>query len=271
MTLTVAEIERWDAGDVREVFHAASDRAQAARDAANGIATLPALATWGGVAAAAAKAAVGKTRRDLDAHGREALVVANAARGAAEEIERIKSELATLRGDAAALGLVVDAVSGRVVAGAGFKGTSGELLEKQQKLQPRVDKLVVQANLVDLSLANAIKMADGTTPIPNLWRRRCQRPPFRPAPRPGQCQRRGKTWCCRPMQQDRAAPAHLLLSDTLFQPGGGADPASMPNSLDEALFPPGDPQPASGTEPAGSAEPAASCGSPAIRATPGHR
>ncbi len=72
MVLTVAEIERWDAGSVREVFHAASSRAQAAVDAANGLATLPAFARWGGVAAVAAVAAteaIGKTRRDLDDHG----------------------------------------------------------------------------------------------------------------------------------------------------------------------------------------------------------
>jgi hypothetical protein len=55
MTLTVAEIETWSAGDVREVFHAAASRAQAAQDAADGIASLPALTTWGGAAAEAAR------------------------------------------------------------------------------------------------------------------------------------------------------------------------------------------------------------------------
>ena len=68
MTLTVADIERWNAGDVREVFHAASSRAQAAFDAADGLATLPAFQTWGGEAAEAAKQAIGRTRKDLDAH-----------------------------------------------------------------------------------------------------------------------------------------------------------------------------------------------------------
>ncbi len=77
MTLTVADIERWDADSVREVFYAASSRAQAAADAANGLATLPAFTSWGGVAAEAARDAIGKTRKDLDAHGREARIVAN--------------------------------------------------------------------------------------------------------------------------------------------------------------------------------------------------
>jgi hypothetical protein len=166
MTLTFADIERWNAGDVREVFHAATSRAQAVQDAANGLATLPAFATWGGEAAEAAKEAIGKTRADLDAHGREALAVANAARSAADEIERIKSDLATVKADAAALGMEIDPVSGRVVAGPGFSGNPMELLLKQEQLQPRVDKLIGEANLVDAALANAIDMAGGSVPIP---------------------------------------------------------------------------------------------------------
>lgn len=166
MTLTIADIERWDAGDVREVFHAASSRAQAVQDAADGIAELPAFTTWGGEAAEAAKTAIAKTRADLQAHGAEALAVANAARTAADEIERIKSELASVKADAAALGMEIDPVSGRVVAGPGFAGDPMELMLKQQQLQPRVDKLIGEANLVDMALANAIDTASGATMIP---------------------------------------------------------------------------------------------------------
>lgn len=169
MTLTIADIERWDAGDVREVFHAATSRAQAVQDAANGLAQLPAFSTWGGEAAEAAKEAIGKTRADLDAHGQEALALANAARSAADEIERIRSELATLKADAEALGMEIDPISGRVVAGPGFSGNPMELLLKQEQLQPRVDKLIAEANLVDMALANAIDMAGGSTPIPESF------------------------------------------------------------------------------------------------------
>ncbi|MGY4712189.1 TNT domain-containing protein [Mycolicibacterium sp. CBM1] len=37
---------------------------------------------------------------------------------------------------------------------------------KQAQLQPRLDKIVAEANLVDMALANAINMAGGKTPIP---------------------------------------------------------------------------------------------------------
>ena len=166
MGLTVADIERWDAGSVREVFHAASSRAQAAADAANGLATLPAFATWGGVAAEAAKEATGKTRRDLDAHGQEALAVANAARSAADRIEHIKSELATLKADAESFGMEIDSVSGTVLPGRSIRNPMEALL-KEQQLQPRLDKIVAEADAVDVALANAIHMADGSVPIPD--------------------------------------------------------------------------------------------------------
>jgi hypothetical protein len=67
MTLTIADIERWDGGDVREVFGAATSRAQAAFDAADGLAALPVLITWGAEATEAARGAIDQTRKDLDA------------------------------------------------------------------------------------------------------------------------------------------------------------------------------------------------------------
>jgi hypothetical protein len=165
VTLTVADIERWNAGDVREVFHAATSRAQAAFDAADGLATLPAFSSWGGESAEAAKAAIGQTRKDLDAHGNEALAVANAARGAADNIEKIKSELASLKADAESLGMEIDPVAGTVVPGPKIRNPMEAEL-KQMQLQPRLDKIVAEANLVDMALANAINMAGGKTPVP---------------------------------------------------------------------------------------------------------
>ncbi|MBB3754158.1 hypothetical protein FHT44_006680 [Mycolicibacterium sp. BK634] len=165
MTLTVSDIERWNAGDVREVFHAASTRAQANFDAADGLATLPAFESWGGEAAEAAAQAIGQTRRDLDANGNEALAVASGARSAADNIERVKSELATLKADADALGMEIDPLSDTVVPGPEVRNPIEAEL-KQAQLQPRLDKIVAEANVVDIALATAINMAGGKTPIP---------------------------------------------------------------------------------------------------------
>ena len=165
MTLTVADIGRWDAGDVREVFHAATSRAQAAFDAADGLAELPAFETWGGEAADAAREAIGRTRVDLDAHGREALAVADAARRAADSIDGLKGDLAQLKSDAASWGLEVDPSTNSIVPIPGSHHSRRLLQQAIPPLQARVNSIVDQANSVDLALAAAIHLADGSAPL----------------------------------------------------------------------------------------------------------
>lgn len=167
MPLTVADIDRWDPGDVREVFHAARSRAEAAMEAADGLAQLPAFENWGGDAAEAAREAIGKTRADLNAHGEEALAVARAADQAAGGIEGVQRDLAYLREEAEGLGMAIDPVTSTVVAGPGFDGPPVELMLKIAQLQPDLDAIVARANRVDDELARAINMAGGTEPIPN--------------------------------------------------------------------------------------------------------
>ncbi len=119
MTVSVAEVERWKPGDVREVFHAARSRWEAAVDARDGIATLPAFGSWGGDAAEAARRANERLRVDLDAQGNESLAVATAARTAADDMQRVKDELGQLQSDVNGSGGAwqIDPVTSRVVPG----------------------------------------------------------------------------------------------------------------------------------------------------------
>lgn len=168
MTVSVADIDRWDAGDVREVFHATRSRAEAAFEAANGIAALPAFGSWGGTASDAAKTAIEATRKDLDAHGNEALAVSRAASVAAEDIEQVKNDLAALRDDAEKLGMAIDAASSTVVAGPGTAGAPPMETElKREQLQARLDAILAEAASADAKLSQAINMASGKTPIPS--------------------------------------------------------------------------------------------------------
>jgi Alpha/beta hydrolase len=168
VTVSVADIDRWDAGDVREVFHATRNRAEAAFEAADGIVELPAFGSWGGDASEAAKEAIGQTRKDLDAHGNEALAVARAASAAADDIEQVKSDLAQLRADAESLGMAVDPVSNTIEPGPGAVGADPMEIElKRMQLQPRLDAILAEAVRVDEELAGAIDMATGETPIPD--------------------------------------------------------------------------------------------------------
>jgi hypothetical protein len=153
MTLSVADVDRWSAGDVREVFHATSSRARAAAEASNGIAQLPAFDTWGGDASDAAKAAIDGTRKDLDAHGNEALAVALAADRAAGDIEALQGKLADLRERAHQLGMALDAGSNTFVPAT---------TATEEELAPAG---------IDDELARAINMATGHEPIPYEGRR----------------------------------------------------------------------------------------------------
>lgn len=166
MTVSVADIDRWDSGDLREVFHATRSRAEAAAEASNGIAQLPAFGSWGGDAAQAAKDAVGKTRRDLDEHGNEALAVARAADRAADRVDELKRGMADLRDRAHQLGMELDPYSNTFAPAAGSNLDAVDVAQAEAELHPRLAALLAEAVAIDDELAAAINMATGNTPIP---------------------------------------------------------------------------------------------------------
>jgi hypothetical protein len=158
MTLSVDDIEVWDADDVREVARAARTRAEAAFDAADGLSALPVLGSWEGEAARVAREALQRTCRDLRSQGDQALAVAGGARRAADSIDGIQSDLAGLRAEVAALGLEIDPSANRIIPAPGRSPFVGDVVE----LQSRLDSIVEQANSVDAALAAAIHLADGS-------------------------------------------------------------------------------------------------------------
>jgi hypothetical protein len=162
----VADIERWSAESVREVFHAAGARGAATLEASRQLSSLAVFDTWEGSTAEARKHFNASIRQDLDAHGNESLTVAKAAGKAANDIEHVQSELRALRADAAELHLTIDPVSNKVVPGSSFKGPPMEALIAEMQLQPRLDAILAEANSVDAQLAAAINMADGDVPMP---------------------------------------------------------------------------------------------------------
>ncbi|BBZ06859.1 hypothetical protein MDOR_10280 [Mycolicibacterium doricum] len=166
MTVSVADIHRWDPGDVREVFHATRSRAEAAYEAADGITQLPAFENWGGDAATAAQDANDRLRVDLDAAGNEALAVAHAASDAADGMERIKSALSQLESDASDGGYQIDPATSRVIPGPVPKAPMLIAIAEMAELQARLDAILADAALVDDDLASAINMATGQAPIP---------------------------------------------------------------------------------------------------------
>jgi hypothetical protein len=164
VALTIADIDRWSAESVREVFHAAGARAQATLEASRQLSSLEVFDTWEGATAEARKHTNATIRQDLDAHGNESMAVARAAGKAADDIEHVQAELRTLRHDAAEMDMTIDPVSNTLVPTSRCLPTQALIAEMQ--LQPRLDKILAEANAVDTELAAAINMAEGNVPTP---------------------------------------------------------------------------------------------------------
>jgi hypothetical protein len=165
--MTVAEVQRWSAEAVREVFHAGRERAQAAFDASEGLGALQVFDSWGGDAAVAAKTAISLTRMDLDAHGHAAVAVAHAASTAADAIEALQAKLGKLIAEAQQHALRLNPSTSKVE----FSDTvtdPTDALVFSLDLQSRLDGILREADTIDDTLANAIDMADGDAPIPAM-------------------------------------------------------------------------------------------------------
>jgi Alpha/beta hydrolase len=164
--LTVADIDRWNADAVREVFHAAAARGQATLEAARQLDSLAVFDTWQGATAQARRHTGASIRLDLDAHGNESLAVARAAGKAADSIAHVQSALITLRRDAAELEMTIDRATNTVIPVPNFRGPPMAALIAEMQLQRRLDTIVAQADSADRELAGAIDMADGDRPVP---------------------------------------------------------------------------------------------------------
>lgn len=165
--ISVAGIMRWSAESVRAVFGAAEDRGRAAFEASASLEAFEVFDTWGGDTALAAKTSIGLTRRDLDAHGHEAMAVAHAAKIAADGIETVQAELAGLIADAEGHALAVNTQTSTVELTATVADPADALITALD-LQHHLDAILEEAVAVDDALAAAIDMADGDAPIPAI-------------------------------------------------------------------------------------------------------
>src|SRR3954447_6742069 len=108
MSLTLADIDRWDASAIREVASALAKRGASADDVRAGLTKLPLIASWQGSGGDAARASLDKLSAYLVAHGEEMARVSSAARSSADEIEGLRSALHRIYDDARPEGFSVD-------------------------------------------------------------------------------------------------------------------------------------------------------------------
>lgn len=165
MTLTLADIERWDPAAIRSVFDAAIKRAQGTRSASAALAETMRLFTFGGDTAEAARAATRHTTLVLDTHADACDAVARAAEKSAEEVAGIRLQLSTIRDTARSGRLVINDATGVALPPSNLSsfsaGDQQRILDAALRLTENIKRLLADAEIADEDLAAAIRGADG--------------------------------------------------------------------------------------------------------------
>lgn len=187
--MSVADIDRWNPGLVREVFDAAMDRSRSAEEVNTGLRQLPALTTWDGESAEAAREALAESHGKWALHGMEAVAVATAADRAADEIQTVKDEIAAIRAEGAPYQIWLNPETNTLVppdTTSYRPDIQAEFAAKLAELQARLTAVLAAAAAADADLARAITMAEtahepgvGTpngSPEQGRTLLRCQRP-----------------------------------------------------------------------------------------------
>lgn len=159
MSLTLAEIERWDASAIHDVSKALARRGASANDVRAGLTKLPLIESWQGSGGDAARASLDKLSVFLAAHGAEMARVSAATGNAADEIERVKSALQRIISDAQHEGFSIDKVTGEVTPLDTSRIGDPIYMLQQADLQVRIKDLLADANAADADLARAVSTA----------------------------------------------------------------------------------------------------------------
>ena len=159
MTLTLADIERWDAGAVRDVSNALAKRGASTDEVKTGLAKLPLIESWQGTGGDAARASLDKLSAYLAAHGLEMARLSSSTRDAADDIERIKTSLGRIEDDARHEGFSIDPVSGEVTPLRTDMVGDPIYSMQQADLEFRIKQLLAAANAADAGLAQALTSA----------------------------------------------------------------------------------------------------------------
>ena len=151
MTLSLADIDRWDPGALDAVAEVAEDRARVGARVSAALGGLSVLAGWTGPAAQAARAALEQTRTQLDAHTAQARAIAAAAERAAGDLRAIKARLREAEHDAETAGIGIDPDTGQLSAAAGFPDP-----DLHSDLAGRLRAILADAQALDAALADAL-------------------------------------------------------------------------------------------------------------------
>jgi Alpha/beta hydrolase len=159
MTLTLADVDTWDAAAIDEVFAAATARAEGARAAGDSLRELLSFIPWEGRAAEAARDSAHRIKLTLGGHGERCGRIADAARRAAAEVADLKYRLARIRADADEAFISIDDRTGTLVPRTAVL-TLAQLRHREGALRDlprRISRLLSDADTADRDLAAAMQ------------------------------------------------------------------------------------------------------------------
>jgi Alpha/beta hydrolase len=210
MTLSLADIDRWDPGAITTVFQAAINRAHGTRAASAAIGQTMGFLNWGGDSADAANAATRRTMLTLDDHAAACEAVGRAAEKAAGEVAGVKQRLAQIRETANHYHLSINNETGAVSPPANLSSLSAadqsEILDAMFRVMQSIAQLLGDAETADEDLAAAIRGADGDLSADQVNAETSHAPPVMPhVPPKGTAPEDVKNWwhSLTPAQQDR--------------------------------------------------------------------
>lgn len=165
MTLSLTDIDHWDAGAIRAVFDAAIKRSHGTRTASAELTNTMRLLDFGGDAAEAAHAASHRTSEILDTHADACDAVARGAEKSADEVAAIKTRLKAIRDDAGCHHLTIDDATSFASPPQDLSSYSAAdqqaILDAAIRVNEDLKRLLADAETADEDLAAAIRGADG--------------------------------------------------------------------------------------------------------------
>lgn len=165
MTLSLADIQRWDPEQIDEVADAAADRARTSHQQAQELRNLPVFAAWDGDAASAAKASITATHTRLELSAREAFLVSLGAKRAYQEAQAVVKEVRDLLAYAAEPPAVeVNVFTSTAVSPDVSGRTAADVVNvsaKVAELNGRIVSALTHAEDTDADLARVLTAATG--------------------------------------------------------------------------------------------------------------
>ena len=165
MSISLADIQRWDPEQINEVAEAAAARARTSREKADELFNLSAFSTWSGDAASAAQEAITESRTKLELSAQEAFLVSLGASRAYQEAQAVTREVREILAYAAeAPAVEVNTVTNSVIP----PDTTGwapadvaTVVAKIAELKGRITAALAHAEATDADLARVLSGATG--------------------------------------------------------------------------------------------------------------